>query len=50
MRHKVVDLIGDLALLGARIEADIAAFRPNHRGNIVLARLLKRTERLEDLL
>ncbi len=33
VRHKVLDLIGDLALLGYRLEADIFAYRPSHRFN-----------------
>jgi UDP-3-O-[3-hydroxymyristoyl] N-acetylglucosamine deacetylase / 3-hydroxyacyl-[acyl-carrier-protein] dehydratase len=40
LRHKVGDLVGDLALLGARLEAQILAERPSHRGNIELARAL----------
>ena len=41
VRHKTVDLLGDLALLGTRIDADITAFRPSHRGNLSLARALR---------
>jgi UDP-3-O-[3-hydroxymyristoyl] N-acetylglucosamine deacetylase/3-hydroxyacyl-[acyl-carrier-protein] dehydratase len=41
LRHKVGDLIGDLALLGARIEAHIVAERPSHAGNIELAKALQ---------
>ena len=41
LRHKVGDLIGDLALLGARIEARIVAERPIHAGNIELAKALQ---------
>lgn len=40
VRHKATDLIGDLALLGARLAAEITAFRPSHRGNVALARAL----------
>ncbi len=43
VRHKTVDLLGDLALLGGRLEADIVAFKPSHRGNIALARMIQRT-------
>ena len=42
---KVGDLVGDLALLGARIDAHIIAERPSHRGNIALARALAREGR-----
>ena len=45
LRHKVGDLVGDLALLGARIDAHIIAERPSHRGNIALARALAREGR-----
>jgi UDP-3-O-[3-hydroxymyristoyl] N-acetylglucosamine deacetylase/3-hydroxyacyl-[acyl-carrier-protein] dehydratase len=38
LRHKVGDLLGDLALLGSRIEAHVIAERPSHAGNIALAR------------
>jgi UDP-3-O-[3-hydroxymyristoyl] N-acetylglucosamine deacetylase/3-hydroxyacyl-[acyl-carrier-protein] dehydratase len=40
LRHKVGDIVGDLALLGARIDAHVIAERPSHRGNIALARAL----------
>ncbi|HEX3927581.1 MAG TPA: UDP-3-O-acyl-N-acetylglucosamine deacetylase, partial [Gemmatimonadales bacterium] len=42
VRHKVGDIIGDLALLGARIDARIVADKPSHQGNIALARALAR--------
>lgn len=41
-RHKVLDLIGDLALLGSRIRGHVLADRPGHRGNVALARRLAR--------
>ncbi len=37
-RHKVLDLIGDLGLLSARLRAHVVARRPSHRGNVALAR------------
>jgi UDP-3-O-[3-hydroxymyristoyl] N-acetylglucosamine deacetylase/3-hydroxyacyl-[acyl-carrier-protein] dehydratase len=40
LRHKVGDLIGDLALLGARVRGHIVAERPSHAGNVALARAL----------
>lgn len=43
VRHKAADLLGDLALLGGRLEAEIVAFRPGHQGNVALARALKRS-------
>lgn len=38
VRHKVLDLAGDLALVGARLAAHVVAERPSHRGNVALAR------------
>lgn len=40
VRHKAGDLVGDLALLGARLRAHVVAERPSHRGNVELARAL----------
>lgn len=40
VRHKTLDLVGDLALVGARINAHVVAERPGHRGNVSLARAL----------
>ena len=42
LRHKVGDMVGDLALLGAQLNAHIVAERPSHRGNVELARALKK--------
>ena len=42
VRHKLGDILGDLALLGARIEGRIVAERPSHQGNIALAHALAR--------
>lgn len=41
LRHKVGDLVGDLALLGARIDAHIVAERPSHEGNVAFARAME---------
>ncbi len=38
VRHKILDLLGDLSLVGERIRGQILAERPGHRGNIALAR------------
>ncbi len=46
VRHKIGDLVGDLALLGARVEAHIMAERPSHQGNVALAKeMARRAER-----
>jgi UDP-3-O-[3-hydroxymyristoyl] N-acetylglucosamine deacetylase/3-hydroxyacyl-[acyl-carrier-protein] dehydratase len=43
VRHKAGDILGDLALIGGRVQAHIVATRPSHQGNIALARWLTRT-------
>ena len=44
VRHKILDMIGDLALAGARIQAHIIGERPGHRGNVALARRLRQLQ------
>lgn len=39
-RHKLLDLIGDLSLLGLPIKAKIIATRPGHKTNVELAKLI----------
>jgi UDP-3-O-[3-hydroxymyristoyl] N-acetylglucosamine deacetylase / 3-hydroxyacyl-[acyl-carrier-protein] dehydratase len=41
LRHKVGDIVGDLALLGGRLQAHVVAERPSHGGNVALARALR---------
>ncbi len=41
LRHKVGDIVGDLALLGSRLEAHVVAERPSHGGNVALARAVR---------
>jgi UDP-3-O-[3-hydroxymyristoyl] N-acetylglucosamine deacetylase/3-hydroxyacyl-[acyl-carrier-protein] dehydratase len=41
VRHKVVDLIGDLSLIGMPIKAHILAARSGHAANVALARKLR---------
>jgi UDP-3-O-[3-hydroxymyristoyl] N-acetylglucosamine deacetylase/3-hydroxyacyl-[acyl-carrier-protein] dehydratase len=41
-RHKVVDLIGDLALIGAPIKGHIMAARPGHKHNIEFVKILRK--------
>jgi len=45
VRHKAADILGDLALTGARVQAHVVATRPSHGGNIALARALARAGR-----
>ncbi|MEW6194441.1 MAG: bifunctional UDP-3-O-[3-hydroxymyristoyl] N-acetylglucosamine deacetylase/3-hydroxyacyl-ACP dehydratase [Bacteroidota bacterium] len=40
-RHKVLDMIGDLALIGVPIKAQILAARPGHRANVELAKKIR---------
>lgn len=40
-RHKLLDIIGDLALVGRPIKAHILAARPGHSGNVEFAKVLK---------
>jgi UDP-3-O-[3-hydroxymyristoyl] N-acetylglucosamine deacetylase / 3-hydroxyacyl-[acyl-carrier-protein] dehydratase len=48
LRHKVGDVVGDLALLGARLSGHVVAERPSHRGNIALARAIRARARAAD--
>jgi len=41
-RHKLLDLIGDLALVGVPIKAQIMAARPGHAANIAFAKKIKK--------
>ena len=43
VRHKAGDILGDLALVGGRVQAHVVATNPSHQGNIALARWLTRT-------
>lgn len=40
-RHKLLDVVGDLALIGFPIKAHIIANRPGHHSNVEFARLIK---------
>lgn len=42
VRHKVLDMIGDLALIGAPIKAQILAARPGHKANVEFARKIRK--------
>ncbi len=41
-RHKLLDVVGDLALVGRPIKAQILAARPGHAANIAFAKKLKK--------
>lgn len=40
-RHKLLDLLGDLALIGMPIKAQIMAARPGHASNVAFAKKIK---------
>ncbi len=40
-RHKLLDIVGDLALLGRPIKGHILGARPGHSGNVRFAKVLK---------
>jgi UDP-3-O-[3-hydroxymyristoyl] N-acetylglucosamine deacetylase / 3-hydroxyacyl-[acyl-carrier-protein] dehydratase len=41
VRHKILDLVGDLYLLGRPLQAHVVAVRPSHATNCELARLIQ---------
>jgi UDP-3-O-[3-hydroxymyristoyl] N-acetylglucosamine deacetylase/3-hydroxyacyl-[acyl-carrier-protein] dehydratase len=41
-RHKLLDMLGDLALVGLPVQAHLLAARPGHASNIEFARKIKR--------
>jgi len=41
-RHKLLDVVGDLALVGRPIKAQIMAARPGHASNVAFAKKIKR--------
>ena len=46
-RHKLLDLIGDFALIGKQIKGRIVATRPGHSANSQMARMLRQIIRKE---
>jgi UDP-3-O-[3-hydroxymyristoyl] N-acetylglucosamine deacetylase/3-hydroxyacyl-[acyl-carrier-protein] dehydratase len=45
VRHKAMDIVGDLALAGRRIRARVVASKPSHRGTVTLVREMVRHAR-----
>lgn len=41
-RHKLLDLIGDLSLVGVPLKAQILAARPGHASNVEFARMIRK--------
>ena len=48
-RHKVLDIIGDMALIGKPIKGRIIATKPGHKINNKLARLLRKDIKLNEV-
>ncbi len=46
-RHKLLDIVGDLALIGKPLKGHILAARPGHSGNISFAKIIKDIMRQE---
>jgi UDP-3-O-[3-hydroxymyristoyl] N-acetylglucosamine deacetylase/3-hydroxyacyl-[acyl-carrier-protein] dehydratase len=44
VRHKILDIIGDLALIGRRIRGHVVAVKPGHAANADLARSIAREQ------
>lgn len=42
VRHKLLDLIGDLALIGVPIKAQVLAARPGHKANVEFAKMIRK--------
>jgi UDP-3-O-[3-hydroxymyristoyl] N-acetylglucosamine deacetylase/3-hydroxyacyl-[acyl-carrier-protein] dehydratase len=49
-RHKLLDLLGDLALVGAPMQAQILAARPGHASNVEFARKLRKLNEKKSLI
>jgi len=47
VRHKILDLIGDLALIGAPLQAHVIAVRSGHSSNVAFAKTLSIMLKLE---
>ncbi len=41
-RHKLLDVLGDLALVGYNFNAEVIAMRPGHKSNVAFAKKLRR--------
>jgi UDP-3-O-[3-hydroxymyristoyl] N-acetylglucosamine deacetylase / 3-hydroxyacyl-[acyl-carrier-protein] dehydratase len=47
VRHKMMDCVGDLALVGARLRARVLAHKPSHRGTVLFVRALQASLAME---
>lgn len=48
-RHKMLDLMGDLALIGIRIKGHILATRPGHCINTEFAKVMRKTIKMDEV-
>jgi len=46
-RHKLLDVVGDLSLLGKRIKGHVSAFKPGHYANTEFAKLILQHKKLK---
>lgn len=50
-RHKLLDMVGDLVLVGKRIKGHVIAQRPGHAANVALAKKIKKSmEQVDNIL
>src|SRR6184192_1310457 len=45
VRHKILDIVGDLALVGRRVRGHVVAIKPGHAANADLARAVAREQK-----
>ncbi|PYL17058.1 MAG: UDP-3-O-[3-hydroxymyristoyl] N-acetylglucosamine deacetylase, partial [Verrucomicrobia bacterium] len=50
VRHKILDIVGDLALVGCRIRGHLIAIKPGHAANAELARAIAKEQSRRDAL
>src|SRR6202035_2693671 len=50
VRHKILDIVGDLALVGCRIRGHLIAVKPGHAANAELARAITKEQSRRDAL
>lgn len=50
VRHKLLDMLGDLALIGAPVKAQILAARPGHKANVDFAKQIRKLYQQKKLL
>ncbi|ULT46118.1 UDP-3-O-acyl-N-acetylglucosamine deacetylase [Niabella defluvii] len=41
-RHKLLDIVGDLALIGYPVKGRVIANRPGHSSNVAFAKMIKK--------